>query len=74
MPADNRYFPSSGLDEVDQQLSSLRAVERHLGEVEKKLDKLIDKIEQSQRKAVEKAAGKAPKPHERAPQTEPEQE
>jgi len=59
MVTDSRYFPSSALDQADQQVSSLRAVERHLAEVEKKLEKIIEKIEQAEKKAEEKAAGKA---------------
>ncbi len=50
MVTDSRYFPSSALDQGDQQLSSLRAVERHLSEVEKKLDKIIERMERAEKK------------------------
>jgi polysaccharide biosynthesis/export protein len=61
MVSDSRYFPSSALDSGDQQVSSLRAVERHLAEVEKKLEKIVEKIEQAEQKAAEKTGRKAQK-------------
>jgi protein involved in polysaccharide export with SLBB domain len=64
MVTDSRYFPSSALDSGDQQVSSLRAVERHLAEVEKKLEKIVEKIEQAEAKAEENAAEKAQKGNE----------
>jgi protein involved in polysaccharide export with SLBB domain len=64
------YFPggSSG-DPADQQVESLRALQRHLNEVEKKLDAIIDKMDR-----VEKAAPKTgqPKPARRG-ETKPEE-
>jgi polysaccharide biosynthesis/export protein len=40
---DNSYFPSlSATDPSDSQVSSLHALERHLGAVERKLDRLIE--------------------------------
>jgi polysaccharide biosynthesis/export protein len=43
--ATGSYFPGLNTDSEREQLQSLRAVERHLGEVEKKLDKLIEALE-----------------------------
>ncbi len=39
---ENSYFPGMNTDSAGKQLQSLRAVERHLKEVEGKLDKLIE--------------------------------
>jgi polysaccharide export outer membrane protein len=39
---ESAYYPGLNIDNVSKQLESLRAVERHLKEVEEKLDKLIE--------------------------------
>jgi polysaccharide biosynthesis/export protein len=60
-PDTTTYFPGLGTDDPDnKQLSSLRAVERHLSEVEKKLDKIILEMESAKRSRREKADVKAP--------------
>jgi RNA polymerase sigma factor (sigma-70 family) len=74
MVTDSRYFPSSALDQADQQTSSLRAVERHLSEVERKLDKIIEKMERAETKAEDKAPEKAAKVPKRTPRGVPDPE
>lgn len=59
MVRDSGYFPSLALDQGDQQSSSLRAVEKHLSEVEKKLDKILERLERSDRKSQNNATEKA---------------
>jgi polysaccharide biosynthesis/export protein len=57
---DSRYFPAlSTTDPADKQLSSLHAVERHLNEVEKKLDRLIEVMQSAKKSTQKKATDKA---------------
>jgi polysaccharide export outer membrane protein len=45
-PPDLRSFPSSGSDDpADKQLEALRSLERHMIEVERKLDRIIEKMD-----------------------------
>jgi RNA polymerase sigma factor (sigma-70 family) len=74
MVTDSRYFPSSALDPTDQQLSSLRAVERHLSEVEKKLDTIIERMDRAEKKADGEATKKHAQVREHNPRGEPEPE
>ncbi len=57
------FFPALSPDTASKQLESLRAVERHLKEVENKLDKLIEAIDRAggidQRKRGSKVQGRA---------------
>jgi len=71
---DSPYFPGYSTETADRQLSTLRAVERHLSEVEKKLDKIVEKMERDEKKAREKAPGKGAKVPERLRRSEPEPE
>jgi polysaccharide export outer membrane protein len=72
MVADSRYFPSTSVDTDDQQLSSLRAVERHLSEVEKKLDRVIEWLERTEKTREAGASDKAVKAPAGAPSAPPE--
>jgi polysaccharide export outer membrane protein len=59
-PGPRPYFAevSSG-DPQERQVESLRALERHLSEVEKKLDRIIDKIERGEKAERKPARGPA---------------
>ena len=51
------YFPGvSTSGPADKQLSALHALERHLNEVEKKLDKIIGEMESARKPVHRKAA------------------
>jgi len=67
---DSRYFPSSALEPTDQQLSSLRALERRLNEVEEKLDRIIELMERAPTKAEDRARKKHPNALEQKPRGE----
>ena len=57
---DSSYFPGlSTTDPADKQLNSLHAVERHLNEVEKKLDRLIEVMQSANKATQKKATDKA---------------
>jgi len=72
--SENSYFPGlSTTDPADKQRAPLRAVERRLGEVEKKLDKIIEGMG-SQRKAEKQAPEKSGPGKDRARTEEPEPE
>jgi protein involved in polysaccharide export with SLBB domain len=46
------YFPGLNTDAAGKERESLRSVERRLSEVEKKLDRLIDRLERATRRAA----------------------
>jgi len=71
---DSRYFPGYATETADQQRSSLRAVERRLSVVEKKLDKIIERMKRAETKTDDKAPEKAAKAPEHTPRGEPEPE
>ena len=74
-PSENSYFPGLGTtDPADKQRASLRAVERRLGEVEKKLDTIIERMERNQKKTKGKTPEKsgADPDHTRPGEPEPE--
>ncbi len=48
---ENKYFPQANSDPTGKQLESLRTVERHLSEVEKKLDSIIDRMDRAEKNA-----------------------
>ena len=63
VPQDNRYFPSSRSDDpADKQLEALRSLERHVTEVERRLDKIIQKMDRAAMRAVANPAG-TPRSH-----------
>jgi RNA polymerase sigma factor (sigma-70 family) len=73
MVTDSRYFPSAALDPTDQEVLSLRAVERRLSEVEKKLDTIIERMERAETKTRDNAPEKSAKAPKRTPREETEQ-
>jgi protein involved in polysaccharide export with SLBB domain len=74
MVVDSRYFPSSAMEPDEQQVSTLRAVERRLSEVEKKLDTIIERMERAEKKTEDNAPENASKVPKRTPRGEPDRE
>ncbi|MGO9469448.1 MAG: sigma-70 family RNA polymerase sigma factor [Isosphaeraceae bacterium] len=72
--SDSRYFPGLAAETIDEQRSPLRAVERRLSEVEKKLDTIIERMDRAGRKARDKAPANAEREPERTPRDEREPE
>ena len=59
LPEASRYFPTSTGDEpADKQLESLRSVERHVIELERKLDKVIERMDRAAEKVEAKSSEK----------------